>query len=676
MININQNRIGGLPLRGGSFSIPNKTECLQHTKGKIEQIPDGQFVLKDSVGKVDIVPQEGNCYEGNEASAWVRFDNDLPDGNLYNHTVKFKTITKTADGVKGVFGATNDLGHRFDIYLNNNVLYVGNPLNSTTTNITSYATQYDVDVLLDVSVTFGSGLGEVAVVTVNKVPLTTGTVAPVGLSVSKGDFYFLTIGAAWNSSTEPPSTYMGNGKIGDVQIYNPFMKLLHYWHCDETGGTTCFDAVGTAHGTINTATPESFHTKDIRFKSYQNELGYSVLDGAHTVEMGYVANVLYPIALDEDGNSTDLDIYDNTPTYLGKTKNNLIVGGSNCIELDGANYVLFKDLSAEVIGYKIRFRPDTLTQNGCLIGSKNTVGIYLRGGYNMIRLQTSVGSLDIATDELVDNEWNTIRAFEREGSIVVIVNDGEEHTQIASFADIVNNTMIGAYYHWVVTSPGLFFEGFIDYAIIETPNKTYTYNFGEGEGVTIHDTTPETNPTYPVVNGTLMNTPTWTIDDEATPFNMMNGFNFDGTIKIPAQTGNTGLDVLGDPLLNPAYKSGEGQNNSENYYLEYPTPSLYQADELLTPNIMYDHTARLPIPILYSEKQYDYNSDNVMFSNAEEKAWRNIMVYSDVQTGVALNKIYKLIKKPEEQQGGFGGVETWVLESNTSLMSDTTLLNS
>ncbi len=757
------------------LDIPTEN-LLQCIEGGIEQIHDGSFVLKDSVGKVDIVPQEGNCYLFNGA-AYVNTGVTAP----LTGSIEVDFIMLDVTTVQVLFGAYDtDLAETTRLYLsviNSGKISAGVGSHSlsvifgTTTLIVGqkYTAKLEWD-------------GTTVTLSLDGEPEYTGSQAG---TITARDLY---IGGANATKTGAVGNQM-IGYLSNAKVRNSSNKLLHSWHCDETAGTACLDAVGTAHGTINTATPESFHTKDIRFKSYQNELGYSVLDGAHTVEMDYIANVLYPIALDEDGNSTDLDIYDNTPTYLGVTKNNLIVGGSNCIELDGTAYIATTLNPITHIGDMQPFTFETrikgYTSNGSLFGGTDLDSDYffsrvqdLSGDNAKIRIGLG-DNLPVSTVTYNVTEWQTIKIDYKGGSTVdLYIEDMDEP------AEVLTGYGGGSYPDCVITllkRGSDEFGGLVDYVKLTTPNKTYTYPFNEGEGVIVHDTTPavteetiilnggfETSaedwisyldkvgaevvdhggehcaklsnlgnaagtlyqtaeaisgnnyrvrakihsgsatvylrvgsyarggdltnqissggewieideiitattnllsvgcyinsgtagrnayvadiliePIFAPINGTLENSPTWTTDDGATPSNMMNGFNFDGTIKIPAQTGNTGLDVLGNTLSNPAYKSGEGHNNAENYFMQYPTPTLYQADELLSTNIMFDHTTRLPIPILYSGKEYDYNSDHVMFSNAEDLAWRNFIVYSLQQVEPALSKIYKAIKKPE-----------------------------
>jgi hypothetical protein len=53
-------------------------------------------------------------------------------------------------------------------------------------------------------------------------------------------------------------------------------NYTHLWLRDEGAGTTSYDCVGDANGTIANANLDTFHAKDIRFESYQDKYGYSI----------------------------------------------------------------------------------------------------------------------------------------------------------------------------------------------------------------------------------------------------------------------------------------------------------------------------------------------------------------------------------------------------------------
>ena len=116
-----------------------------------------------------------------------------------------------------------------------------------------------------------------------------------------------------------------------------------------------------SHGTIQNADLNDFHDMDNSFKSYQNEVGYS--EGTTSP---YITDVKVPIALDEDGTPTSLDIFGNTPTYLGLVKRNAkLIGGAtfgagtslqqypqpSLIAADTSNFWYATDGTAKVLPY-------------------------------------------------------------------------------------------------------------------------------------------------------------------------------------------------------------------------------------------------------------------------------------------------------------------------------------
>jgi len=117
-------------------------------------------------------------------------------------------------------------------------------------------------------------------------------------------------------------------------------------------------------------------------------------------------------------------------------------------------------------------------------------------------------------------------------------------------------------------------------------------------------------------------------------------------ISIPSKNDNSGLDIAGDTLTNPQASTKENyyyHNGAEAEILNYKVPALYLADALLTTPILYNHTAEEPISILYSEKEYDYGNEHILFSNTEDKAWRDQILYSAVQSGQNLDDILDFI---------------------------------
>ncbi len=190
------------------------------------------------IGEIASV-QPARLYKATHAdNNYVTFPNDI--GSLKGHTVRFRTIYDSTVSTYGLFGATDSIGRRFDIYCYSGGFRVFNPKNATYSEYRKFGDSFANGDLLDVEVTW-SDLDAVApTVIVNGTTLTSGSAGNVGLSATVSTFYLYSIAVGGGIGN---STYAGNNYLGDVRVYNSSDELLHSWHLDEEEGTVVYDSI-------------------------------------------------------------------------------------------------------------------------------------------------------------------------------------------------------------------------------------------------------------------------------------------------------------------------------------------------------------------------------------------------------------------------------------------------
>jgi len=178
------------------------------------------------------------------------------------------------------------------------------------------------------------------------------------------------------------------------------------------------------------------------------------------------------------------------------------------------------------------------------------------------------------------------------------------------------------------------------------------YAFSEGAGTIVYDKAGSVNGT--VTNATLSTF--WSTDDEVRPNNLIDGFDLwtndadSSLLRVPFDINGDSIKTSGDIITGYTWTStnvsGSWHNGAESNLREYEVPSLYAADALLTTPVLYNHTTLAPLDLEYVNKEYDYGSEHVIFSDAEALKWKTFLVYEAVQTGTNLTKIESKIKKP------------------------------
>jgi len=232
--------------------------------------------------------------------------------------------------------------------------------------------------------------------------------------------------------------------------------------------------------------------------------GYTFSGHINSIIVKRYPESLIPIALNADEESTKLDILGSTPTYNGRTKNNLKIVDNSCLSFTGTNYVNLGNQDMGLRGnepFKFRFRIKTSNASGQQIFTKKIPDGTQRG--IAIRLN--------AAGDLIVDLFNSTVSFIRTGTTLFNNSNGEWHSYEIEYdgtnADGVSITIDGNPMPLNVQRDDLVgvitndedniigakangtscFKGLIDYLEMETPNKTYTYNFGEGAGDFAYD---------------------------------------------------------------------------------------------------------------------------------------------------------------------------------------------
>jgi len=215
--------------------IPNLEECLQATIMGLPVLNDnGYYEFVDKVGKRTGPIQRGKMYQGTIGDDnYVLFDN--PEGKLNGYTVEFDCIY----GNWGAFGATDAVGHRFDVYPYNGGFRIFYVEDSTHSQNRVYGSGIAIGDYVHVKVTWDATDDVEPVVEFDGVPQVGGAASGVTLSSSNDNYYFFNIGAG----AFPATTYTGDSGMANVKLFNPDGDLVHFWQCAEGAGTTCLDSV-------------------------------------------------------------------------------------------------------------------------------------------------------------------------------------------------------------------------------------------------------------------------------------------------------------------------------------------------------------------------------------------------------------------------------------------------
>ncbi len=505
------------------------------------------------------------------------------------------------------------------------------------------------------------------------------------------------------------ASLMSDGKLGKITNRNRAGNVINEWLNDAGTGNKCFDSAGDAHGTINNYDVDEFHTTDIRIPSTQNEEGYTFdEDGSISGIVGaFIPRDYNNPTLDIYGNPLQYigEVPKNTKiinsTYAEFEATDYITctltGTETVISSIGTSVAT---ISANRIDFTAGTMSNLLLSNGDLFRFSTGYGLT---AYEVVNLNHGVlNGIDQDTFWKKDDTGivppnnmkygfsqglylNGVDAYIRESALVL--------EDLESFE-------IGMYFDKEVspTSSGIVFGSLNnDGSLIAFGSVTGSY---VGESVTIWNTSSGLDrlfltDTIPVGYHTLR--VEWNASDsiydvyidnikkitygnnlsklnshllslgrrgETTGFGvgsilyskvndtyLQNGFDVYGsevnTHKLYIPAFNSTHDVLGNLLTNPQLSTKENIlhiNNSENTFLNYKSPKLFKADTLQN-YVLFEADGT---PVAYSHDDIEYDKDNyhIWFANNEARNKRDLLLYSEVQTGYDLTRIEEFIKKP------------------------------
>jgi len=218
----------------------------------------------------------------------------------------------------------------------------------------------------------------------------------------------------------------------------------------------------------------------------------------------------------------------------GKDQYGVLCTKNNCVEFDGVNdYIdLGEDITAlNTEGYEflIRFYPKDYSATLCASRGGSSYFMYMQSDYSL-KFSFGVGNSYVSSVLAVADTWNVVKVVGNGTSMDI-------YNLTAGTSDLGITDVAGfriGFLGRLGEVGTVNFEGLMDYAQFQTPNKTYRWDLCEGAGITVYDTVPA-EVGYPVINGEIKNATLstfWTTDDKATPSNLLNGFSgygsFDG----------------------------------------------------------------------------------------------------------------------------------------------------
>jgi hypothetical protein len=569
--------------KGGAIPPFYSQKVVQYCTSQMVQLGD-QYVWVDRRGADQRTLQNGRCYDfSSDATAYV----DFPKANIdlssstYEH---FEVDFEKAAGETCAYNQGDDADNRMQMlwFSDNNIYFnIANGSNSyALVALTDYS-KHTIKCIFDGSGAANADRCKIWVDGVAQTLSFTGTI-PASLPTFTNTFQ---IGK--NYSTAYANAYQGN-----VKRFDSSGNLINQWLCDEDTGADCFDSVGSANGTITNATLGTFHVDNINFRSYQNEFGYT--DDS---------SVLKPLRYDSDGNPTTLDIDGNTPTYIGRARNDIKAVQSNCLE-GGLSSARAIDTGLTMTGgslyrFDFRFKTDSaLTTAQWLFGAFDTdkggVSVYTTGAA-LVRIQSSskgggdtnvITTITLSTSTWYEGyfiydgatgDWSIqFNTDTDSGTAELETWSGASTEDLCCFNQFTgkNNSFGGVFDFWQVTKDG---------------TKIIDYTFSEGNGATVYDRSGNGN------DGTLttFTLPTdWIQDDGATPHNLINGFDKwedDGTpgsfIYVPYDVDGTPILTTGDSLTgytwvstHPKIDGKQFHNGAETEALQYLVPELWLSD--------------------------------------------------------------------------------------------------
>ena len=183
--------------------------------------------------------QPGRGYLADGTDDYVLYDNF--DGSMIGNEVTFQYRYEGIFGSKGVWGATDAEGYRYDVYLSTETSFYVFIKDSSTTKSTVYKFNFS-----------GLTIGQIYTIKAqwiadNTIPklwidgeeLSGAYYSVVNPSATTSKYYLYTIGANVGSTS-----FAGKSGLSDIQVKRSSDgKLLHSWHLDEGSGTTSFDSV-------------------------------------------------------------------------------------------------------------------------------------------------------------------------------------------------------------------------------------------------------------------------------------------------------------------------------------------------------------------------------------------------------------------------------------------------
>jgi len=429
-----------------------------------------------------------------------------------------------------------------------------------------------------------------------------------------------------------------SGKLGNLYLKDGGGNYLHMWHCDENGGTTTWDSVGTAHGTITNITPSTFFaTGELGFRSYQNELGYS--EGT-----GLYAGSLIPIALDNQGQPTSVDVLGNTPTYTGRARYNDDItqswvgsfdGLATYLELTGADLANATSISARIKTTGDWFIDDG-SEPGLWSGAGTTITIgkngltFLEGEIDYVILTSpnktylydfsTGGGLtvydrekEVLGDNVADG-WNFLN-WTTTGTTINVTENSFTSVSAAGRYSPVGTPMLTAGLTYklkikgnissgimqvyqgassgtrvaVGNANGGDFEQTIIFTAIDSTEKVILFRNSTSAVLTIESF--ENLIIYPAISGTITDaTGFWQPDDCAEPSNLINGFDLwqksgEDDIRVPFNTDGESILTDGDAPPETGYTwtyrcvAGKWHNRAESTTRSPEANDLWEADQ-------------------------------------------------------------------------------------------------
>ena len=419
----------------GVLLLPYHLEVIQALSAVTPTLnaTTGYYEWKDTTGDIDKVPEPGRCYNPNGVDQYVTLDSAIDLNFDEAWTIHFKLKPTGVDKVDILSNSAS--ADAISIDVNGNLTIQASTTLLEFTTIELDTTVQDITITNDIS---------------GNVTLTIDDATEI-LTIPTSET--LTINQEFEVETTGFARYAG--LFGEFYILDADGKITEMLNCEETAGLIAYNSFSANNGTIE-GYDSGFFAENNNFGSEQNRIGYT--DG---VALGYI-----PIAVDEDGASTHLDVLGATPTYDGRVKNNAKLVGSWVGDFNGTDQWMTLLLMPDVIATGTSFKvseDDGTTWEVLNLADAITAGIFSQ----------------VTTTCYIGNPAGGVPAF------------------------------------------------LIDYAILATADKTYKYLWSIGAGANVPDIEPAIGAFEPIngtISGLATNGSSYVKADER-PHNLLEGFS-------------------------------------------------------------------------------------------------------------------------------------------------------